>query len=88
MPANIAAIRRPPDLILVDLGYGAGEHETAGKLAANLTSIGIDPGAVTKIVVSHAHPDHLWGVSNGDDLAFPECELHHLPCRMGLLDEA
>jgi glyoxylase-like metal-dependent hydrolase (beta-lactamase superfamily II) len=69
MPANIAVIRRPPDLILIDTGYGT--HDTAGKLAANLMSVGIDPGAVTKIVVSHAHPDHLWGVSKGDYLVFP-----------------
>ena len=71
MPANVAVIRRRSDLILIDSGYGSGAHDTAGKLAANLKSVGIDPVAVTKIVVTHAHPDHLWGVSQGDALAFP-----------------
>jgi glyoxylase-like metal-dependent hydrolase (beta-lactamase superfamily II) len=71
MPANIAVIRRSSEVILIDSGYGPGAHDTAGKLAANLKSVGIDPSDVTKIVLTHAHPDHLWGVSEGNDLAFP-----------------
>jgi glyoxylase-like metal-dependent hydrolase (beta-lactamase superfamily II) len=71
MPANVTLIRQRKELILVDAGFGPGEHQTAGKLAASLRSIGIEPGAISKIILSHAHPDHLWGISLGDELAFP-----------------
>jgi glyoxylase-like metal-dependent hydrolase (beta-lactamase superfamily II) len=69
---NITLIRTPSDLILVDTGSGANFQPTAGKLSDNLAAAGIDPAAVTKVVFSHAHPDHLWGtIDELDDLRFP-----------------
>ena len=40
---------------------------TAGKLAEYLEAAGIDPKAVTKVVFTHAHPDHLWGTLDDFD---------------------
>jgi glyoxylase-like metal-dependent hydrolase (beta-lactamase superfamily II) len=73
MPAtNVTLIRTGDDLVLVDNGSGNKFQPTAGKLFGNLAASGIEPGAVTKVVFSHAHPDHIWGTL-GDDgaLAFP-----------------
>lgn len=70
--ANIALIRAGDDLILVDNGSGSGFQPTAGKLAENMKAAGIDPASVTKVVFTHAHPDHIWGTLAGDRLLCPE----------------
>jgi len=72
LPNNVALIRAASDLILVDTGAGGGWQPTAGKLAENLETAGIDRTKITKIVFTHAHPDHLWGVADdGGALRFP-----------------
>jgi glyoxylase-like metal-dependent hydrolase (beta-lactamase superfamily II) len=58
---NIPLIRAGDDLILVDVGSGDKFQSTAGKLAANLRAAGIDPASITKVVFTHAHPDHAGG---------------------------
>ena len=60
-PCNVTIVRTPSELILIDVGAGPHYMPTAGKLAENLETAGIDRRAVTKIVITHAHPDHLWG---------------------------
>jgi glyoxylase-like metal-dependent hydrolase (beta-lactamase superfamily II) len=56
----------------VDTGAGAGWQPTVGKLVENLQAAGIDPGSITKVVFTHAHPDHLWGVADASGaLHFP-----------------
>ena len=67
LPNNIAVIRAPSDLILVDAGAGPRHQPTSGKLAGNLKAAGIEPTAVTIVVLTHAHPDHLWGVLDAGD---------------------
>jgi len=72
LPNNVTLIRAPSDLILVDTGAGGGWQPTAGKLVENLQAAGIDRAKVTKVVFTHAHPDHLWGVADdGGALRFP-----------------
>jgi glyoxylase-like metal-dependent hydrolase (beta-lactamase superfamily II) len=69
---NVAVIRKQSEIILVDTGSGPRHQPTAGKLADNLTAAGIQPSAVTKIVLTHGHPDHLWGVLDANnDLIYP-----------------
>jgi glyoxylase-like metal-dependent hydrolase (beta-lactamase superfamily II) len=60
-PTNVTLVRTPSDLILVDVGAGPHYMPTAGKLAENMEAAGIDRKAITKVVFTHAHPDHLWG---------------------------
>jgi glyoxylase-like metal-dependent hydrolase (beta-lactamase superfamily II) len=72
LPNNVVLIRTPADLILIDAGAGGGWQPTAGKLAENLQAAGIDKAKISKIVFTHAHPDHLWGVVEDDGaLRFP-----------------
>ena len=72
LPNNIAVIRGPSDLVLVDAGTGPRHQPTAGKLADNLKAAGIQPAAVTMVVLTHGHPDHLWGVLDaGDNPIYP-----------------
>ena len=44
--------------VLIDAGAGA-LLPTAGRLVANLQSIGIKPEEIDYVLLSHAHPDHI-----------------------------
>lgn len=69
---NIPLIRYGDDLILVDTGSGTHFQASAGRLAANLKTLGVDPQAITKVVFTHAHPDHSGGTTISESkLLFP-----------------
>ncbi|MDU8912622.1 MBL fold metallo-hydrolase [Aestuariicoccus sp. MJ-SS9] len=55
--------------VLVDVGSGNRFLDTAGRLMDNLDSAGIDAGGITHVVITHAHPDHIWGVRDDFDEA-------------------
>ena len=76
LPLNIALIRKGAEILLVDAGYGPGAVDTAGKLASTLEQAGIPLASITKVVVTHAHPDHLWGVSDDGGLTFPNATFY------------
>lgn len=64
------------DVLLLDTGLG---YEVKGEqqLVQNLRSAGIDPGSITKVLLSHLHKDHAGGVgrNNSDgthSLSFPK----------------
>ncbi|WP_423200444.1 MBL fold metallo-hydrolase [Cupriavidus sp. H19C3] len=62
---NIALIRSGDRLILVDSGVGDGfEYFTrAGRSVMRLETAGIDLGAITDIVITHMHMDHVGGLN-------------------------
>jgi glyoxylase-like metal-dependent hydrolase (beta-lactamase superfamily II) len=73
--ANIPLIRHGNDLILVDNGSGTHFQTSAGKLAANLKTLGVEPEAITKVIFTHAHPDHS-GATTAEDgkLLYPNAD--------------
>jgi glyoxylase-like metal-dependent hydrolase (beta-lactamase superfamily II) len=69
---NIPIIRKGGDLIIVDIGSGARYQPTDGRLSTNLAASSIDAEAITKVVFTHAHPDHIWGtLTEHGSLRFP-----------------
>lgn len=73
--ANIPLIRYGDDLILIDNGSGTNFQASAGKLAANLRTLGIEPEDVTKVVFTHAHPDHSGATTTPDGrVLYPNAE--------------
>ena len=69
---NAALIKAGDDVILFDTGSGAGFQATSGMLKDSLAAAGVDPASITKVVFTHAHPDHLFGTSaDGAALTFP-----------------
>jgi glyoxylase-like metal-dependent hydrolase (beta-lactamase superfamily II) len=64
---NVSLVRSGGELVLIDAGSGSNFQPTAGKLAENMEAAGIDPAAVTKVVFTHCHADHLWGVIDDFD---------------------
>jgi glyoxylase-like metal-dependent hydrolase (beta-lactamase superfamily II) len=75
---NVALLRLAEELVLIDAGSGGTWEPTAGRLADSLQAAGIAPEAVGKVVITHAHPDHLWGLIDelDDSLRFPRA--HYL----------
>lgn len=68
---NSVLIRKGDQFIIVDAGNGPGS-DTAGKQVETLRSIGVEPAAITHFVLTHAHPDHLFGAVGADGaLTFP-----------------
>ncbi len=63
-------------LVLVDGGCGGAMGPDMGRLAANLTAIGVAPGDVDAVLATHLHPDHVGGLVDGEGRAvFPNAEL-------------
>lgn len=42
---------------------------TTGKIAENLGLIGLDPEDIDVILLTHLHPDHVWGLTDADGAA-------------------
>ncbi len=63
--------------VLFDVGAGENFMDSTGRLLSNLEAAGISAEDVTDVVISHAHPDHLWGlVDDFDELVFYNAEHH------------
>jgi glyoxylase-like metal-dependent hydrolase (beta-lactamase superfamily II) len=69
IPVNNFLVRRAGRTILIDAGAGNTMQPTLGKLPQNLRAAGIEPAAVTHIVITHLHPDHANGLV--DDAGAP-----------------
>lgn len=74
---NVTLLRRGDRLVIFDVGSGSNFMPSAGKLGDSLAAAGIDPADVTDVVFTHAHPDHLWGVTDDfDELVFANADYH------------
>ncbi|WP_395677258.1 MBL fold metallo-hydrolase [Inquilinus sp.] len=74
---NIPVLRRGGEVILVDIGSGAKYQPSDGRLEQTLRAAGIVPEAVTRVVLTHGHPDHLWAMLAEDGrLRYPNATYH------------
>jgi glyoxylase-like metal-dependent hydrolase (beta-lactamase superfamily II) len=64
--ASPLLLKSDKDMILIDTGSGNGFQPTAGKIGESLKAAGVDPAKITKVIFTHAHPDHLWGTTAAD----------------------
>lgn len=76
-PCNLTLLRGADRLVLFDAGAGTNFMPSAGKLPESLDAAGIDPGEVTDVIFTHAHPDHIWGVLDDfDEVPFANAAFH------------
>lgn len=75
---NVTLVNTGDRLAIFDVGAGPNFMATAGKLAESLAAAGVDPSEVTDVVITHAHPDHIWGLTDDfDELVFANAQ-HHI----------
>ncbi|AEV75480.1 metal-dependent hydrolase, beta-lactamase superfamily II [Mycolicibacterium rhodesiae NBB3] len=63
-PLNVVVVRSGAQTILVDAGLGVEfpDFPRAGQTVHRLEAAGIDPSAVTDVVLTHLHMDHVGGL--------------------------
>src|SRR6185312_5418950 len=63
-PLNVVVVRSGDRTILVDAGLGVEfpDFPKAGQTVHRLEAAGIDPGAITDVVITHMHMDHVGGL--------------------------
>jgi glyoxylase-like metal-dependent hydrolase (beta-lactamase superfamily II) len=58
--------------VLIDTGFGGSVAPTAGRLPETLRAVGVPPEEIDLVVLSHGHPDHIGGATDGAGTpAFP-----------------
>ena len=77
IPFTVVVVRNGGKTILCDSGTGGQVQPTAGKMMANMKAAGIDPGKIDTILISHCHPDHIFGLMEKDTNkpVFPNAEI-------------
>ena len=63
------------DILVIDTGLGF-EREGKLQIHTNLENAGIDPGKVTKVLLSHLHKDHAGGICPDGRMSFPNAQYY------------
>lgn len=77
IPFTVVVVKNGGKTILCDSGTGGQVQPTAGKMMANMKAAGIDPAKIDTILISHCHPDHIFGLMEKDSNkpVFPDAEI-------------
>ena len=67
---------------LVDTGTGGGQ------LVPTMRELGMEPGSVDRVVISHYHGDHIGGVSAEGAPTFPNASVHVPAAELAFLESA
>ncbi len=76
---NALAINTGDRVVLFDTGMGSTKMfgDKTGRLLPNLKAAGIDPKDVDAVVLTHAHPDHCWGLmSDNGERVFANAQIY------------
>lgn len=77
IPFTLTLVKMGDKVILFDAGTGGQLAPTAGKLGESMAAAGIDPKSITTVIVTHFHPDHIFGLMAKDTNAqiYPNAEI-------------
>jgi glyoxylase-like metal-dependent hydrolase (beta-lactamase superfamily II) len=73
LSVNVLMVRTGSHIVLLDTGLGPNAH---GVLLLSLQLTGVAPAAVTDILITHSHGDHIGGLLDASGgLAFPNAKI-------------
>jgi len=76
IPVNGYLVNSGGKLTLIDAGTAQLMGPTLGKLEAGLAAVGVQPGEIDTVLLTHIHPDHSGGLVDGEGKAvFENAEL-------------
>src|SRR6266853_154542 len=77
IPFTVALVKNGSKTILCDAGTGGQVQPTAGKMMASMKAAGIDPARIDTVLISHFHPDHIFGLMEKETNrpVFPNAEI-------------
>ena len=78
IPVTVLVLKMGDRLVMMDAGSGVGQWQAnATNLPKNMAAAGIDYTKINTVVISHFHPDHIWGLMEKGTNApiFPNAEL-------------
>lgn len=78
IPFTVTVAKIKGDYVMFDSGTGGQVQPTAGlMMKENLKKAGIDPAKIKTIIVTHFHPDHIFGMMAKDTNAqvFPNAQI-------------
>jgi glyoxylase-like metal-dependent hydrolase (beta-lactamase superfamily II) len=78
IPLTVVVLKVGDKFLMVDSGSGVGQWQpTATSLPDNMKAAGIDPAKISTILISHFHPDHIFGLMEKGTNApvYPNAEL-------------
>jgi glyoxylase-like metal-dependent hydrolase (beta-lactamase superfamily II) len=76
---NALVLNTGSHLILFDTGTGSDRSfgPSTGRLLVNLKAAGYEPGDIDVVALTHAHPDHCWGLLADDGRRhFPNAQIY------------
>ena len=76
MSINTFLINTGAQLVLIDSGGGKLVGERGGRLLANLKASGYLPEQIDAVLLTHLHPDHFGGLTDGGRRAFPNAVVY------------
>lgn len=76
IPVSAFLVNTGDKLILIDAGTSGSLGPTLGHLGNPLAAAGVTPDQIDAVLITHMHPDHLFGVvRNNDQKMFANAEL-------------
>jgi glyoxylase-like metal-dependent hydrolase (beta-lactamase superfamily II) len=66
-PCHLAVWQKDDLAVLFDAGSGPDFMPSAGELWGSLDAAGLSPEDITHVLMTHAHPDHIWGIIDDFD---------------------
>jgi len=72
---NVFLLRMGDKIALFDAGAGPMIFQTPGKLREALANQGIKPEDIDFVLLTHMHGDHIGGLLQGEERAFPKAKL-------------
>jgi glyoxylase-like metal-dependent hydrolase (beta-lactamase superfamily II) len=76
-PCNLTLLRDGARTILFDIGAGGDFMPSTGQFLDSLDALGLSPEEITDLVITHGHPDHIWGLLDDfDEPMLPNATIH------------